>query len=195
MPFNPRPQSLSYEECEAIWQRRQDERRATIAAQERERRNPHRKKPAAAPEVWKTGFIEDPDPIPETGIGGGNWLVEKLDLPKDALSMLKAMRSLGYRLQDRHYDDLHRELRALIDPKTGKWLYFGVNPETQLLFEQIEEMSAALRSDRKALARAIVEFDITGTSFLAVYEDLKRTLNEYRKFMGQKLSKTVPPGH
>ena len=42
---------------------------------------------------------------------------------------------------------------------------------------------------------AIVDFDITGTSFTAVYEDLKRLLKTYREHKaGSKIVQNCPPG-
>ena len=174
-----------YDECKAVWERRRDYRNKRIEAQ---RQND----PAASPpEEWRPGWISV-DTI-ETGIGGGNWLVDKLDLHQDAISFLATLRILGRHMHDQRYRDLAAELLMsdLIDRETGKWSYFDVNPETQLLFEQIEDMIASGVSVRETLAQAIVDFDITGHSFGAVHKDLERLLKEYRKRVRHKSPKNV----
>jgi hypothetical protein len=174
-----------YDECKALWERRRDDRNERIEAQ---RQNDPT---AAPPEEWRSGWIAI-ETI-EKGIGGGNWLVGKLDLPQDAISFLTTLRMLGQHLHDNRYRDLAAELLMsdLIDRKTGKWSYFDVNQETQLLFEQIEDMIASGVSERETLAQAIVDFDITGHSFGAVHKDLERLLKEYRKRVRQKSPKNV----
>lgn len=122
--------------------------------------------------------------------GGGDWLVDKPDLPMDAVPFLMTLRRLSYVTQDRRYFDLHGELLhgGLIDAK-GKWSRFGTvlaHPDTRLLCEQVEQYIAAGVPEREVLAEAVVEFNIEAASFDAAVKRLKRLLREHRKSMGQK---------
>ena len=82
----------------------------------------------------------------------------------------------------------------LIDRETGKWSYVSTcNPETQLLFEQIEDMiaSGALPSARPS-PQAIVDFDITRPELsVPSTRTLKRLLKEYRKQCDKNRLKNV----
>jgi len=146
-----------YDESKAIWERRKARRQAEM--------DDGAKPPSERHEWHSSGWVEIDDI--ETGVGGGDWLIERPELPQDAVSFLKTLRVLGYHLQDQRYRDLHGELLMsdLIDRKSGKWRHFNVNPESRSLFEQIENVIASGVSEREAIAQAIVEFDITGHGF------------------------------
>ncbi len=179
-----------YDECKAAWDQRKAERlarkNAKFKAERLALKNPqHKADTATPPQEWRSGWVEIEDI--ETDAGGGNWLIERPELPQDALSFLKTLRVLGYHLQDQRYRDLHGELvlSDLIDRETGKWRHFNVNPEARSLFEQIEEVIASGVSEREALAQAIFDFDITGENFEAVHKRLERMLAEHRKRVRQ----------
>ena len=123
--------------------------------------------------------------------GGGEWLVDKPELPLDAVPFLATLRRLGYQLQDQRFFDLHRELvmSDLIDPKTGKWSRFGTtlaNPETQFMCEMIEQSIAAGSTEREAIAETVVELELDAASFDAAWKRIERLLHEWRKRVGQK---------
>jgi hypothetical protein len=123
--------------------------------------------------------------------GAGDWMVDKPDLPMDAVPFLLTLRRLGYVTQDRRYTDLHRDLikSGLIDRMTGKWSHYGTvlaNPDTRMICVAIEEAHAAGMNEREALAEATVELNLEAASFDAAVTSLRRLLREYRKNLGQK---------
>jgi hypothetical protein len=172
-----------YDRCAAEWDRRKAERRAQFAKAQR----------AGIPE----DSIEDlrpgarfvaPDPI-RSAESGGDWLVDKPELPLNAVPFLATLRSLGYQLQDQRYLDLHRELieSVLIDRATGKWSRWGTvlaNPETRFVCEMINQSIAAGLSEREALAEAVLELGIDAASFDAAYRRLKELRTAF--LMGEK---------
>jgi hypothetical protein len=120
---------------------------------------------------------------------GGDWLVDRPELPLDAVAFLATLRALGYQLQDQRCHDLHRDLRAsgLIDPKTGKWSHFGTvlgNPETRHMCELIEETIATPDfTEHEAIADAVVQLGLNAASFYAAWKRVERLLKAYRKFV------------
>jgi hypothetical protein len=93
--------------------------------------------------------------------GGGEWLVDKPEMPVDPLPFLRTLRRLGYVTQDHRFIELHRYLMAsdLIDPATEKWSLLGTKI-LRLLPELIEERIAAGTTERQAIAEAVVVFEL-----------------------------------
>jgi hypothetical protein len=177
----PAKQVPHYDLCEARWEKDREERKARFAAAQRKGKPDHK-------DDWATGFVT-PDPI-RSNKSGGDWLVDQPELPLNAAPFLATLRSLGYRLQDQRYHDLHRELvmSNLIDRKTGKWSRFKTtlaNPETRLICGLIEETIAAGFSEREAIAEAVAELGLDAASFYAAHKRVKRLFDEYRKTLGQ----------
>jgi hypothetical protein len=126
--------------------------------------------------------------------GGGEWLVEKPELPVDPLPFLQTLRRLGYVTQDDRFIELHRDLMGseLIDPATGKWSLNVANP-TQLLPELIEQAIAAGITERQAIAEAVAVYELypDAHSFDAAWKRLERLLHEWRKALDRNRPKKV----
>ena len=122
--------------------------------------------------------------------GGGEWLVDKPELPVDPLPFLQTLRRLGYVTQDNQFIELHRHLMGsdLIDPTTKQWSLFGTKL-TRLLPELIEEAIAGGTTERQAIAEAVAVFELypDAQSFDAAWKRLERLLHEWRKAFGQEL--------
>lgn len=144
------------------------------------------KKPDASYEAFRAEW-ERRRKAPDRG--GGEWLVEKPELPVDPLPFLQTLRRLGYITQDDRFAELHRDLMgsALIDSATGTWSLFGTEI-TRLLPEIIEEAIAAGTSERQAIAEAVAVFELypDAASFDAAWKRLERLLQEWRKGVGQE---------
>ena len=121
--------------------------------------------------------------------GGGEWLVDKPDLPVDPLPFLQTLRGLGYVTQDNRFIELHRHLMAsdLIDHATNQWSLIGTKL-MQVLPELIEEAIAAGRTERQAIAEAVATFELypDAQSFDAAFKRLERRLHEWRKSVRQE---------
>ena len=150
---------------------------------------PHKKRPKATSRhdecraAW-TSRKHDPDH------GGGDWLLDKPDLPMDAGPFLATLRRLGYITRDQRYTELHRELvyGGMIDAK-GNWSRYGTvlaQPDTRLLCEMIEQNIAMGISEREVLAEAVVAFNIEAATFRAAVEQVRALLHEYRKTVSEK---------
>jgi hypothetical protein len=126
--------------------------------------------------------------------GGGEWLVDKPELPVEPLPFLQTLRRLGYVTQDDRFIELHRYLMAsdLIDPATKKWSLFGTRL-MRLLPELIEEAIAAGTTERQAIAEAVAVFELypDAQNFDAAWKRLERLLHESRKALDKNRPKKV----
>jgi hypothetical protein len=126
--------------------------------------------------------------------GGGEWLVDKPELPIDPLPFLQTLRRLGYVTQDNRFIELHRYLMGsdLIDPETKQWSLFGTKL-MRVLPELIEEAIAAGTTERQAIAEAVAVFELypDAQSFDAAWKRLERLLHEWRKALDRNPSKKV----
>jgi hypothetical protein len=124
--------------------------------------------------------------------GGGEWLVDKPDLPVDPLPFLQTLRGLGYVTQDNRFIELHRHLMGsdLIDRATNQWSLIGTKL-MRVLPELIEEAitaGAGNTSERQAIAEAVATFELypDAQSFDAACKRLERLLHEWRKGVRQE---------
>ena len=126
--------------------------------------------------------------------GGGEWLVDKPDLPVDPLPFLQTLRRLGYLTQDRRFIELHRYLMGsdLIDPATEKWSLLGAKI-SRFLPELIDEAIAEGTTERLAIAEAVAEFGLylDAQSFDAAWKRLERLLHESRRSLDRNRPKKV----
>jgi hypothetical protein len=182
-----KPKQVShYDKCEAEWERRKAERKAQFVEAQAASG-----KPDDGPDDWKPGarFVT-PDPV-TSDKSGGDWLVDRLELPAKPVPFLATLRSLGDHLQDQRCHDLLREWGKsnLIDWKTGKWSRHGLtlaNPQTRLMCELIEETIATRGfKEREAIADAVKELGLDAPSFRTACKRVKRLLDAYRKAVGQ----------
>jgi hypothetical protein len=124
--------------------------------------------------------------------GGGDWLVDKPDLPLDAAPFLRTLRTLGYVTKDHRFATLHSWIirrSGLVDLATGHWSRYGGtarHPLTREVCEVIEGLIASGTSERLAIAEAAAEFAVRGNSFEAACKSVKRMLDEARKLTRQK---------
>jgi hypothetical protein len=130
--------------------------------------------------------VDTVGPPPFLG-GGGEWMVDKPELPVGPLPFLQTLRRLGSVMPDAR--ELHDKLMQsdLIDRRTGEWSLFGTNA-ARVLPEAIEEAIAAGTSERAAIGEALVRFELflDAQSFDAAAKRLQRLLQEWRKAVGQK---------
>lgn len=126
--------------------------------------------------------------------GGGEWLVERPELPVEPLPFLQTLRRLGYLTQDDRFIELHSALMTsdLIDPATGTWSLFGTEI-TRLLPELIEQAIAAGTKERRAIAEAVAVFDLypNAQNFDAAWKRLERLLHAWRKALDRNPPKNV----
>jgi hypothetical protein len=165
--LKPSSRSVHYRKCKAEWEKRRAERKAQFAESQ-----------SASAE------------------SGGDWLVDPPELPVKPVLLLATLRSLGYRLQDRRYHELCRELfnSGLIERKLksgkikrSKWSWSRpklalANPETRLMCELIEEAIARREfTEREAIADAVKELGLDAPSFGTACKRVKRLLDAYRQ--------------
>jgi hypothetical protein len=125
---------------------------------------------------------------------GGEWLVDKPDLPVDPLPFLQTLRRLGYLTQDGRFIELHRYLIGsdLIDPATEKWSLVGTKI-SRFLPELIDEAIAEGTTERQAIAEAVAVFELylDALSFDAAWKRLERRLHEWRRSLDRNRPKKV----
>jgi hypothetical protein len=114
--------------------------------------------------------------------GSGNWLVSPPRIV-DPAELVKTLRLLRYLTHDARYRDLEKYLVTdLVDRKTGRWVgYRPFHPDKEMACAVVEEAMANGMSEREAIARFVVEFNIDAKTFMAARMRVKRLLTEYRK--------------
>jgi len=122
--------------------------------------------------------------------GGGDWLIDKPELMVDAAPFLQTLRVLGRITREARFADLREWIMqsSLVDLATGHWSRYGAtlaHPLTREVCDMIEELIESGTSERLAIAEAVAELAIRGSSFESACKSVKRMLEASRKFMGQ----------
>jgi hypothetical protein len=123
---------------------------------------------------------------------GGEWLVEKPDLPVDPMPLLQTLRRLSYLTGDNRFTEWRSHLMGLIDPATGQWSLSDTKIARQLP-ELIEEAIADGVSERQAIAEAVAVLVLhpDANSFEAACKRVERQLDEWREALDKNQPKNV----